>query len=183
MDKLYDLAIASLREDAYMIVKRLIVIACFLFLSGCTINQGNSATPTITIPTVKLEPTKAVDDFLIVDETPRPSFLPQFGDDKLTRASAFAETVDLLTVDSDPIQIMLHISGYLPTPCHELRVYVPPPDDENNIKVEMYSVAEPQVDCAQVLRAFDVIIEMGDYPKGGYLIWVNEDPIGNFNTQ
>ncbi|MBC8334343.1 MAG: hypothetical protein ISR59_02600 [Anaerolineales bacterium] len=163
--------------------ERLLLIASFLFLTGCANITERPTTPTTTIPTVRLAPTNVVEELPVADETPRPSFLPQPGDSKLTRASAFAESVDLLSAESDPIQIMLHISGYLPTPCHELRVYVPPPDDENNIIVEMYSVAEPEVICAQVLRAFDVTIEMGNYPKGGYLIWVNDDPIGNFNTQ
>lgn len=166
-----------------MIKERLMLIICVLFMSGCTGSEDNFDTPTITIPTVRLEATKVVIDSPIADETPRPSFLPQAGDSKLTKASAFAESVDLLSDGSEPVQIMLHISGYLPTPCHELRIYVPPPDDENNIKVDMYSVAEPEVICAQVLRAFDITIEMGIYPKGGYLIWVNDDPIGNFNTQ
>lgn len=166
-----------------MIIKNIMLMACLLFFSGCTGFESSFATPITTIPAVPLEPTIVVNDFPIADETPRPSFLPQPGDSKLTRASAFAESVDLISDGNDPVQIMLHISGYLPTPCHELRVYVPPPDDENNIIVEMYSVAEPEVICAQVLRAFDVTIEMGNYPRGGYLIWVNDDPIGNFNTQ
>jgi len=163
--------------------ERLIFITSFLFLSGCAAIQEGFATPTIEISYLTLEPTNVVDELPIADETPQPNFLPQFGDSNLTKASAFAESVDLISDGSEPIQIMLHISGFLPTPCHELRVYVPPPDDENNIMVEMYSVAEPEVDCVQVLRAFDVTIEMGNYPIGGYLIWVNEDPIGNFDTQ
>lgn len=137
----------------------------------------------IVIPA--LEPTNVAEDPLADianNEEKVPSYFPQPGDSKLTRANAFADSINLLTAEIDPIQIELLISGHLPTPCHELRVKVEPPDEDGNIHVEMYSVADPEILCAQVLRAFTVTVPLGSYPTGSYLVWVNGETIGNFNS-
>ena len=74
------------------------------------------------------------------------------------------------------------IKGFLPTPCHVLRANIAGPDTENNIYIELYSLTDPEVDCAQVLRAFNEEINLGSYPEGSYWIWVNEEKIGNFDS-
>ena len=146
-------------------------------LAACTNPAESEAPPTEIIVTI--EPTNIVTDHTPI---PTPAYLPQPDDRKLTRAKAFTNSVDLLTIESNPIQIELLISGHLPTPCHELRVKIEPPDEENNIHVEVYSVANPEMICAQVLRAFTERIALGSYPAGSYIIWVNGNPVGNFDS-
>ncbi|NOY99158.1 MAG: hypothetical protein GXP40_08150 [Chloroflexi bacterium] len=111
-----------------------------------------------------------------------PDYAPQPGDQALKRSSAFVDSVDILLMESYPIQIMLHISGHLPTPCHELRVTTAAPDGQNYINVTVYSVVDAQMECVQVLRAFDANVSLGSFPPGHYTIVVNGEMIGEFDS-
>ncbi len=144
-------------------------------LAGC----GNtpSSTPDFEIT---LEPTLAIEE---ASETlpPPPEYLPKSGDSELDRAKALTNSIYLLYTDSDPAEVIMHIGGYLPTPCHQLRIYVPPPDEENIINVEVYALVESDLDCPQVLRAYDTRVNLGSYPAGSYWVWVNGGKVGNFD--
>ena len=142
---------------------------------GC----ANTATPTSDF-TITLEPTLVVEEASETLETP-PEYLPQPGDSELDRANAITNSIYLLYNGSDPAEVIMHIRGYLPTPCHQLRIYVPPPDEENIINVEVYALTEADIDCEQVLRAFDISINLGNYPTGSYWVWVNGGRVGNFD--
>jgi hypothetical protein len=100
-------------------------------------------------------------------------YLPQPGDSALQRENAYATFVDLLVMESYPLQFMLILKGDLPTPCNQLRVDVRPPDAENRIMVEVYSVIEPDIMCAQVIQPFEINVPLGSFPAGTYTIWVN----------
>ena len=156
--------------------KTILFTTLFLIgLSACTSNAESDALPTETI---LIEPTN-----IVAGDTPTPpAYLPLSRDGRLTKASAFVDSADLLFVETDPVQINLILSGHLPTPCHELRVKIEAPDDKNDIHIEIYSVADAEVICAQVLRAFNETIALGSYPSGSYMVWINGDPIGNFDT-
>lgn len=152
----------------------------FIFLllftfTACSANAEVAATAT---PTEVIVPTK----IKITNSPTPPAYLPQSGDKNLTRANAFPQTMDLITVQETPLRFELVISGHLPTPCHELRVNVPPPDEENKINVEVYSVADPNMICQQVLRAFNTTVDLGSYPAGSYQVWVNGEFVGNFDA-
>ena len=144
-----------------------------LLLTACANTAETEVAPKVieTITPVSLQDTP----------TP-PAYLPLASDYKLTRANAFPKSINLIAVDTNPLRFELAVSGYLPTPCHELRVLVPPADEENNIHVEIYSVTEPEILCEQVLRAFDTTINLGSYPSGSYWVWVNEERVGNFDS-
>ena len=110
---------------------------------------------------------------------PRP-YLPQPGDLALTRGAALIDSTDLLVMESYPVQIILALKGSLPTPCNQLRVVVNPPDQENQIQVEVYSVIDPGQICVQVLEPFEVNVGLGSFPAGHYSVWVNGEMIGSF---
>ncbi|MBT3337861.1 MAG: hypothetical protein HN855_04295 [Anaerolineae bacterium] len=144
-------------------------------ITGCA--NANTLTPEIEFI---LEPT------LVVEESPEsietaPAYLPQPGDSDLDRANAITNSIYLFYSENNPAEVILHISGYLPTPCHELRIYIPQPDQENKVNVEIYSLAEPDIECEQVLRAFDTRVNLGTYPAGSYWVWVNGGRVGNFD--
>ena len=87
----------------------------------------------------------------------------------------------LIFTTDEPVQVELILSGYLPTPCHELRVQIPEPDEDGNIMIEIYSLTEPDILCEQVLRSFHETIILGTYPRGSYLVWINGGVVGNFD--
>lgn len=121
------------------------------------------------------------------DDTPsgqppqRPS-LPQPGDSALERAPAFLDSANLLVLESFPPQFMLSLAGSLPTPCHQLRVAVSPPDAENGIDVAVYSVVDPNTMCIQVLQGFTENVNLGSFAAGKYTVRIENGPTLEFEA-
>jgi hypothetical protein len=115
--------------------------------------------------------------------TPAPQpYAPQPGDDALTRGGVFLDSAEISVLESYPVQIMLTLKGSLPTPCNQLRVKTNPPDEKNQIQVEVYSVIDETQICAQVLEPFGVNIGLGSFLAGHYSVWVNGKKIGEFDS-
>lgn len=98
----------------------------------------------------------------------------------LTRAGVSVTSQELLVKESYPLQVSLHITGTLPTPCHQLKVEVGEPDEQNQIAVEVYSLVNPKQNCIQVLKAFDETVPLGSYPDGTYTVTINGEEAGQF---
>jgi hypothetical protein len=164
-----------------------------LLLAACA-----QAAPALTDPTDTAQPaTQPVENPVgPVDETPTPAYPgpdqpvemptdtkpdqtagyePRPGDEQLDRGSVFVEAFDILTLESYPPQFMLHLSGNLPTPCHELRAVVSGPGKGSRINVELYSLSDPDMICIQVLAPFEASIPLGSYTEGSYLVTLNDD--------
>lgn len=108
----------------------------------------------------------------------KPDWKPQPGDEALSRGPVFLDQTDLLVLESFPPQYRLHLKGSLPTVCHQLRVAVPPPDDQKRIQVDVYSLVEKDAICIQVLAPFEVTVPLEGLPTGSYSVWVNGEKIG-----
>ena len=109
-------------------------------------------------------------------------YAPRTTDGSLTRGSVYISSVDLLTMESYPLQFSLSLKGNLPTPCNELRVSVAPPDKANKIAVEIYSVVNSNAMCAEVLQPFEVNIPLGSFPAGHYSLLVNGQKAAELDT-
>jgi hypothetical protein len=109
-------------------------------------------------------------------------FSPKPGDEQLSRGDVFINEKSLVIRESYPPQISLALKGDLPTPCHELRAEVAPPDAENKIQVQVYSVVDPNMACTQVLESFEEFIDLGTFPPGHYSVWVNGEVAGEFDS-
>lgn len=107
---------------------------------------------------------------------------PQAGDEQLDRGAVFIDSSEILTLESFPPQFMLHLEGSLPTPCHQPRVEVSEPDKDNQIRVEAYSVVDPERVCIQVLEPLDLNVPLGSFPEGDYTVWVNGEQVGELMT-
>ena len=116
------------------------------------------------------------------NQPPVNPFAPQPGDENLVRGEIFLQEASLVIRESFPPQVSLMLQGDLPTPCHALRAILNPPDAENKIIVEAYSVVDPDRMCTQVLRPFDESLDLGTYPSGHYVVWVNGEMAGEFDT-
>jgi len=110
------------------------------------------------------------------------SYLPEPGDSALSRGKVFIDSSDLLIMESYPIQVALALKGSLPTPCNQLRVVANPPDGQNRIQVEVYSVVDPEQMCVQVLEPFEVNLNLGSFPTGHYTVLVNGEVVGKFDS-
>lgn len=111
-----------------------------------------------------------------------PIYAPRPGDDQLQRGEVYLDSVDLLTMESYPLQFALVLKGNLPTPCHEIRVVVSDPDAENRINLDVYSVANPDTICVQMLQSFEQSISLGSFPSGHYTVWVNGEQVTEFDA-
>lgn len=110
------------------------------------------------------------------------NYSPNPADGALTRGEVFLQVKGLATLESYPLQFMLQLKGELPTPCHQLRIAVNPPDTDNKVVVDVYSVVNPAEICIQVLVPFEVAYPLGSYPAGKYSLWVNGEMVAEFTV-
>lgn len=114
-----------------------------------------------------------------VPVTPEPQpWQPVPGDKDLKQGNVFIEGHDILVLEKFPPEFLLNLNGNLPTPCHELRVEVSEPDEEDRIHVMVYSLVDPGQICTQVLKPFDVSVSLGTFSSGKYAVWMNGEEIG-----
>jgi len=94
------------------------------------------------------------------------------------RGPAYVDRSDVLMLESFPVQVRLHVTGTLPTPCHEPLWEVTGPDEEARILVDLYSESDPGLACIQVLEPFDVSIPLGSYSEVSFTVWLNGQQVG-----
>jgi len=113
-------------------------------------------------------------------EDERNPFAPQPGDDQLNRGEVKLDQSDVMIMESFPVQITVQLKGSLPTPCHQLRVSVMEESGSQEIRLDVYSVVDPDEMCAQVLDPFQANIPLGSFEEQGYTFWVNGEKIGEY---
>ena len=88
------------------------------------------------------------------------------------------DSVDTLQLESYPVQLMLHVSGWLPNPCARPEWTVAAPEGPTGpIEVELYALPQSDEACIQVLAPFDVNIPLGAEPAGGLRIVLNGEVV------
>jgi hypothetical protein len=160
------------------------LLALFLLLPACAQAGLPPATPTPTpeptdspLAPAYPDPNEPVAGPGEGDQGNGPDYAPQPGDELLDRASVFVEEFGILTLESFPPQFVLHLTGNLPTPCHELRAVVSEPDKAGSINVELYSLSDPEKLCIQVLSPFETNIHLGSYAEGNYPVTINGEQV------
>jgi hypothetical protein len=110
-------------------------------------------------------------------------FSPQPVDNKLSRGDATVELdnsrISHSSIEAGSIDVVL--KGYLPDPCSRLRIIMTPADPQNNINLEVYTVFDSRLACIMVIQPFNVIYPMGTFAAGHYSVYVNGEPLGEFD--
>lgn len=153
---------------------RRLVISIFLslfLLSACAAPIPSPDAPVSSDDTINTPAGQQVDNY-----SPSPA------DGALTQGEVFLESKSLATLESYPLQFMLQLKGELPTPCHQLRIAISPPDADNKVNVEVYSVVNPAEICIQVLAPFEIAYPLGSFPPGEYSLWVNGEMVAEFQA-
>lgn len=152
----------------------LCIIILSLLLTACS-SPLRSTTPT-TVPTIEF----------ILPPTPTPAptmaYQPLPSDSTLERVDIYPDFANLYISQSTPVKVSLELNGNLPNGCHQLRVNVQPPNDQNQILIEVYSVVDSGAICAQVIQEFEVSVPLGSFPAGHYTVIVNGTEIGQFDA-
>lgn len=107
---------------------------------------------------------------------------PQTGDENLTRGEVFLDTLNIVAQEATPGQYVLQVSGSLPTPCNQIRGVVAAPDASKKVVVELYSLADPNQMCTQVLQAFTGTLTLGNFTTGSYPVEVNGQVVGQIDV-
>jgi hypothetical protein len=157
-----------------LIVLSLLVAAC------ASLPPVVEATPASPVPEDPVVSTPQLPGTGSEEPAPGP-YAPGKGDESMKRGEVYIDSQEILTLESFPPQFRLHVEGSLPTPCHELRAVVGEPNAQNQIPVEMYSLVDPNVECIQMLEAFEADISLGSYSSGSYTVFVNGEEAGQIN--
>ena len=102
------------------------------------------------------------------------------GDKNLQAGTVFIQHSEIILKESDPVQVELVLVGQLPSPCHQLRVVTSEPDQTGHIKVQAYTVSEPENMCIQVLEPFVAVVPLGEYTAGSFTLSINNEMNGEF---
>lgn len=176
-------------------VKRLTLfaLALILVLTGCSPAAfPNLSTPTLDTggyaPPPETQPPTMNDPYPIQQNgTPqggaRSLYPPTDSDQAMVRGNFFVDAATLQQKSDEPGMVNLFIEGSLPTPCHQPRAQVNPPDASNKIVVDVYSVAKPDEICTQVLEPFNnVVAVLGGYPAGTYSVEAKGQVVGEITV-
>lgn len=152
-----------------------LLVGVAVILSAC---QGvGSSTPT---PVPHDTPSKTAAPDSTEEMKGQNPFAPQPGDEELNRGDVQLDETQLMIQESYPVQVVLHIEGNLPTPCHQLRAKVEGSEGGEKVNVNIYSLVDPNEMCTQVLQPFDSNISLGSYEEQGVTFFVNGEKVGEY---
>jgi hypothetical protein len=98
------------------------------------------------------------------------------------RETIYIGETELSAMLTDPPYISLHITGDLPSACHEFHYEFEGPAN-GRIDVMVYSTVSLAETCIQGLQSFDEIVEipMSGQPSGTYVIYLNGENVGEMD--
>jgi hypothetical protein len=89
------------------------------------------------------------------------------------RFPVYLDGVEILLLESWPVQVKAIIRGSLPTPCHTLAWDLGEPDADGRIVLSVFSTVDMDQVCIQVLHPFEQTIDVGSFTSGAYVLVVN----------
>jgi hypothetical protein len=111
-------------------------------------------------------------------------YASQSGDSKLMAGDIQIDSASVFMAKSQPPQLMVNFAYFQPTPCYQLRVEVSDPNDQNQIDLKAYAVAEKDKPCSLMALAtpLQASLNLGSLPKGHYTVVLNGNQIGEFDS-
>jgi hypothetical protein len=106
--------------------------------------------------------------------TPTAEATATIGSNEPVRGQAMVETVDVLMLESFPVQVQVAVSGNLPDACTFIDEVITQ-QSGNTFRVAVTTIRQPGVACAQVVTPFEetVPLEVEGLPAGTYEVSVN----------
>jgi hypothetical protein len=104
------------------------------------------------------------------------------GEDEMIAGPVMVQESELVLMESQPVKVLLRITGNLPTPCHMPRASLIRDDESERIDIELYSLTEEDVMCIQVIQSFETVIPLGEYTSGEYKVYLNGELVGEINV-
>ena len=88
----------------------------------------------------------------------------------------YIDSTEILYLKSFPVQVHLLVRGSLPTPCHEAAWEVQQAED--GIDVRLWSHADPEAICVQVLEPFEASLPLGSFESASLPVVLNGETVG-----
>jgi hypothetical protein len=112
------------------------------------------------------------------------SYSPQPTDISLTRDKVSINLAKsyLIVSPGSPVKVSAFLTGYLPDPCHVLRIVVGAASASSNISIQAYSLFKAGTACATVIQPFSVTVPLGSFSSGQYTVLVNGLKLGSFSA-
>jgi hypothetical protein len=186
----------NLKENAVNTISKSMAMGLLiLYLAGCGgAEHGTSVSPSVpssypstivatAIPTSSTYPGPGQSEASL-PRIPYSGFEPDIFDANLKRDQVLLDLTasQLVMSAGQPVPAEVILKGNLPDSCHELRVIVTPPDAENKVDLEVYSLVKPEQACPAMQKLFSVAIPLGSFSPGVYNVIANGEPLGQFNT-
>jgi inhibitor of cysteine peptidase len=92
----------------------------------------------------------------------------------------YVDEVELVMMESFPVQVRLILRGSLPNPCSSFAWEVVEPDSQGRIAVQAYSLQEADLACIQVLEPMEESIPLGAFTQGNFSVWLNGERVSEF---
>ena len=92
----------------------------------------------------------------------------------------YVDEVELVMVESYPVQVRLILRGSLPNPCSSLAGEGEEPDAQGRIAVQPSSLQEADLACIQVLEPMEESIPLGAFTQGNFSVWLNGERVTEF---
>jgi hypothetical protein len=111
-------------------------------------------------------------------------YAPQPGDANLISDKVFLDMTNssLIVSKTYPVQVSASLTGYLPDPCHVLRVVVGAPNATNVISISVYRLVNPGTSCIPAQQPFSVTVPVSSFTTGRYSVWANGMKLGEFSA-
>ena len=97
-----------------------------------------------------------------------------------SHGAVYVDSVDILYLESFPVQVQLVVRGSLPTPCHEAIFEVQ--DLGDVIDVQLWSLADADAICIQALEPFELVIPLGSYETADIPVNLNGEAVGRIQV-
>src|SRR3972149_1535872 len=107
-----------------------------------------------------------------VDSLPSSTPVPTTGG-AMRQGPIYVDDVELVMMESYPVQVRLILRGSLPNPCSSLAWEVEEPDSQGRIVVQAYSLQEADLACIQVLEPMEESVPLGAFTQGSFSVWLN----------
>ena len=89
------------------------------------------------------------------------------------RFPVYLDSVEILLLESWPVQVRVVLRGSVPTPCYDLAYNLGEPDADGRITLSVFSTVDMDQVCTQVLHPFEQTIDVGSFTSGAYVLVVN----------
>lgn len=130
-----------------MVKKHGLVMHAMVALFMLTACAGQNAPVENGLPTSLPEDPNSSQPLPDDQEPPPNPYAPGTGDEAMQRGEVYIDSQEILILESFPLQYQLHVKGSLPTPCHQLRAVINEPEEQRQIRVELFSLVDPDMVC------------------------------------